>query len=57
MAAFQFCLQSGKQKRAGWVGDDSQVVLGQNFLAKKGEVWEVPSRDAAAIYFVAKVLG
>jgi hypothetical protein len=31
MAAFQFYLQSGKQRKAGWVGDDSHVVFGQKF--------------------------
>jgi hypothetical protein len=29
MAAFQFYLQSGKQRKVGWVGDYSHVVFGQ----------------------------
>jgi hypothetical protein len=30
MAAFQFYLQSGRQRKAEWVEDDSHVVFGKN---------------------------
>jgi hypothetical protein len=36
MAAFQFYLQSGKQKKVGGVGDDNHVALGQKFHDEKG---------------------
>jgi hypothetical protein len=44
MAAFQFYLQSGKQrkgtlgqvKQVGWVGNDSHVVFGKKFHGEKG---------------------
>jgi hypothetical protein len=29
MAAFQFYLQSGKERKVWWVGDDSHVVFGK----------------------------
>jgi hypothetical protein len=37
MMALQFYLQSGKQKKVGWVGDGSHVVLllVKNSLVKK----------------------
>jgi hypothetical protein len=35
MAAFQLKLQLGKQRKVGWVGDDSHVVCGKNSLVKK----------------------
>jgi hypothetical protein len=36
MAAFQFHLQSGKQRKVGWLGEDSQVVFGKKkSLVKK----------------------
>jgi hypothetical protein len=38
MAAYQFYLQPGKQRKAGWAGDDSHVVFGQKFPGKKGSV-------------------
>jgi hypothetical protein len=38
MAAFQFCLQLGKQRKVGWVGDESHVVFGQQFPGEKGNV-------------------
>jgi hypothetical protein len=38
MATFQFYLQSGKQRKVGWVGDDSRVVFGQKFPGEKGSV-------------------
>jgi hypothetical protein len=38
MAAFQFYLQSGKQRKVGWVGDDIHVVFGQKFTGEKGSV-------------------
>jgi hypothetical protein len=37
MAAFQFYLQSGKQKRRVG-GDESYVVFGQKFSGEKGSV-------------------
>jgi hypothetical protein len=36
MAVFQSYLQLGKQIKVGWEGDHSHVVLGQNFLVRKG---------------------
>jgi hypothetical protein len=38
MAAFQFYLQSGKQRKVGWLGVDSYVVFGQKFPSEKGSV-------------------
>jgi hypothetical protein len=38
MAAFQFYLQSRKQRKAGWVGGKSHVVFGQKFPGEKGSV-------------------
>jgi hypothetical protein len=38
MAAFQFYLQSGKQRKVGWVGDVSHVVFGQKFPGGKKSV-------------------
>jgi hypothetical protein len=36
MAAFQFYLQSGEERKVGWVGVDSPVVFGKkNSLMKK----------------------
>jgi hypothetical protein len=36
MAAFQFYLQSGKQRKVGWLGDSSHVVFDKkNSLVKK----------------------
>jgi hypothetical protein len=35
MAAFQFYLISGKQRKVGWVGEDSHVVFGKISLVKK----------------------
>jgi hypothetical protein len=35
MAAFQFYLQSEKQRKIGWV-NGSHVVFGQKFMVKKG---------------------
>jgi hypothetical protein len=48
MATFQFYLQSGKQRKLEWVGEDSQVVIGQTF---RGE--DTKCRDATASSFVA----
>jgi hypothetical protein len=31
MVAFQFYLQSGKQRKVGWVGDNNHVVYGKKF--------------------------
>jgi hypothetical protein len=57
MAAFRFYLQSGKQIKIGFVGDDSHVVfLKKNpWLKRKCET--VRCRDATASSFVAKVRG
>jgi hypothetical protein len=38
MAAFQLHLQSGKQRKVGWVGDNSHVAFGQIFPGEKGVV-------------------
>jgi hypothetical protein len=38
MAAFQFYLQLGKQRKVGWVGDESHIVFGQIFPGEKGSV-------------------
>jgi hypothetical protein len=35
---FQFYLQSEKQRKVGWVEDDSHVVLGKKFPGEKGSV-------------------
>jgi hypothetical protein len=39
MAALQFYLKSGKQRRVGWVGEDSLVIFGQEFPGEM-EVWD-----------------
>jgi hypothetical protein len=57
MAAFQFYLQSGKQRNVGWAGDNSYNVFGKRFRGKKGSVRRVRCRDANASSFVAKVRG
>jgi hypothetical protein len=36
--AFQFFLQSGKQRKVEFVGDDSHVIFGQKFSGEKGSV-------------------
>jgi hypothetical protein len=38
IAAFQFYLQSGKQRKVRWVGDDSHVGFGQEFPGEEGSV-------------------
>jgi hypothetical protein len=38
MAAFQFCLQSGKQRKVGWAVDYSHVVFGQKFRDENGSM-------------------
>jgi hypothetical protein len=38
LAAFQFYLQSGKQRKVGWVGDDSHVIFCQKVPGEKGSV-------------------
>jgi hypothetical protein len=35
MVTFKFYLQSGEQRKVGWVGDKSHVVLVKNSLVKK----------------------
>jgi hypothetical protein len=57
MAAFQFYLQSGKQRNAKWMGVHSHVVFGQKFPSKKGIVRWVRCRDATASSSVTKVRG
>jgi hypothetical protein len=55
IAAFQFYLQSGKQRKVGWEGDDNHVVFGLKFIASCGRKCEtVCCRDATASLFVAK---
>jgi hypothetical protein len=56
MGAFQFYLQSGKQRKVGWVGDDSHVVFSQKFPGEKGSE-TLRRRDATAISLVAKFQG
>jgi hypothetical protein len=38
MAAFQFYMQSGKQKKVGWAGDDGHAAFGHKFPGEKGSV-------------------
>jgi hypothetical protein len=38
MAAFQSYIQSKRQRKAGWVGDNSHVGFGQKFSDEKGSV-------------------
>jgi hypothetical protein len=38
MLAFQFYLQSGKQRKVGWLGDDNYVIFQQKFSGDKGSV-------------------
>jgi hypothetical protein len=57
MAAFKLYLQSGKQRRVGWVGDNSHVVLGKKIHWWKRKCQTVRCRDATASSFVAKVRG
>jgi hypothetical protein len=35
MTAFEVYLQSGKQRKVGWVGDESHDVFGQKFPGEK----------------------
>jgi hypothetical protein len=53
MTAFQFYLQSGKQRKVEWVGDDSRFWLKILWCKRKYEM--VRCRDATAISFVPKV--
>jgi hypothetical protein len=55
MVAFQFYLQSGKQRKVGWVGDDSHVVFGKKFPGENRKCETVHCHDAAASSFVTKV--
>jgi hypothetical protein len=41
MVTFQFYLQSGKQRKSEWAGDDSHVGFGQKFPYEKGSVRRV----------------
>jgi hypothetical protein len=54
--AFQFYLRSGKQRKVGWVENDSHVVLVKNSMVKE-EVWDGGCSDATASSFVAGVRG
>jgi hypothetical protein len=38
MAAFQFYIQFEKQRKVGWLGDDSHVDFGQKFPCEKESV-------------------
>jgi hypothetical protein len=41
-AIFQFYLQSGRERKVGWLGGDSLVAFGQEFPGEKGSVrWSV----------------
>jgi hypothetical protein len=55
MVSFQFHVQLGKQRKVGWVGDDSHVDFGQKFPGEKNKRDTVRCRNAAAICFVTKV--
>jgi hypothetical protein len=45
MAAFQFYLQPGKQRKVGWRGDDSHVVFSKKFPDEKGSMrWYIVSQ-------------
>jgi hypothetical protein len=55
MAAFQSYLQSGKQRKVGWVGDESHVVFGKKFPGEKRKCETVFCHDATVSSFVAKV--
>jgi hypothetical protein len=57
IAAFQFYVQSRKQRKVGLVGDDSHVVFGQKFHGERKKFEMVCSHDATASSFVAKVQG
>jgi hypothetical protein len=35
MVVFQFCFQSGKHRKVGWLGDNSHVVSGKKFSTEK----------------------
>jgi hypothetical protein len=54
MAAFQFYLQSGKQRKVRWMGEDNHVVRGKKFPSEK-KCEKCARRDATANSFVAKV--
>jgi hypothetical protein len=53
---FKIYLQSGKQRKVGWVGDESHIVFGQKFSGEK-ESETVRYRDATGSSIVAKVRG
>jgi hypothetical protein len=56
MEAFQYYLQSEKQGKLGWAGDDSHVAFRQQFPGEKGSVGRrVVSMQQPV--FVAKVQG
>jgi hypothetical protein len=50
MAAFQFYLQSGKQRKVGWVGDGSHIIFGHKIPWWKRECETVQCRDVTAIF-------
>jgi hypothetical protein len=54
MAAFQFYLQSGKQRKVGWVQDNSRVGFGKKNSLVKRKCETVCCHDTTASSFVAK---
>jgi hypothetical protein len=56
LCGLSFYIQSGKQRKVRWVGDDSHVVFGQEFAGEMGSV-RLHCCDARANSFVTKVQG
>jgi hypothetical protein len=57
MAVFHSYLQSGKQRKVGWMGDNSNVMFGQKFPGEKVNVkWSVGMMQEPVL-FVAKFQG
>jgi hypothetical protein len=56
MAAFQFYLQSRKERKVGWVGDDSHVVFGKKNSLVNKEVWDGALLWCNSQFFVTKIL-
>jgi hypothetical protein len=58
MAAFQFYVQSGKQRKVEWVGDDSHVAFGKRFPDEKGSVmWCVVMMQQQEAAPVLEIMG
>jgi hypothetical protein len=55
MVVFQFNLLSGKQRKVGWVRNDSHVVFGKKFPGEKGSVKQCIVMMQQSVSFVAKV--